>query len=76
MAQSNTNPRSGQYLTHAHSHITRAVAAMDSYLDLLRAHQQDIAIRLKIGLKTIYSLPIIAEAGVKYHFQRQLPQYV
>ena len=24
MTHSNTNPRSGQYLTHAHSHITRA----------------------------------------------------
>ena len=27
MTHSNTNPRSGQYLTHAHSHITRVVAA-------------------------------------------------
>ena len=26
VTHSNTNPRSGQYLTHAHSHITRTVA--------------------------------------------------
>ena len=34
MTHSNTNPRSGQYLTHAHSHITRVVAAMDSCFGL------------------------------------------
>ena len=28
VTHSNTNPWSGQYLTHAHSHITRAMAAM------------------------------------------------
>ena len=32
MTHSNTNPRSGQYLTHARSHITWAVAAMNSCL--------------------------------------------
>ena len=31
-------PRYGQYLTHAHSHITRAVAAMDSCFVLIRVH--------------------------------------
>ena len=30
-----TNPRSGQYLTHAHSHITRRVEAMDSCFALI-----------------------------------------
>ena len=30
MTHSNTNQGSGQYLTHVHSQITRAVAAMDS----------------------------------------------
>ena len=39
-----TNPRPGQYLTHAYSHITRAVAAMDSCFALARAHQHGIAV--------------------------------
>ena len=39
MTHSNTNPRSGQYLTHAHSHITRAVAVMESFFGLVRPHQ-------------------------------------
>ena len=39
MTHSNTNPRSGQYLTDSHSHITRAVAAMDSCFGLVRPHQ-------------------------------------
>ena len=30
-----TQPRGLQYLTHAHSHITRAVAAMDSCFVLI-----------------------------------------
>ena len=72
VTQSNTNSRSGQYLTHAHSHITRAVTAMDSCFDLIRSHQQKIAMEQKIGLKTVYSLPIIAEVGTKYPFERQL----
>ena len=40
-----TNWRPGQYLTHAHSHITRAVAAMDSCLALTRTHQHGISSR-------------------------------
>ena len=36
-------PRCGQELTHAHSHITRAVAAMKSSFVLIRTHQHDIA---------------------------------
>ena len=35
----------GQYLTHAHSHITQAVAAMDGCFTLIGAHQQGKAIR-------------------------------
>ena len=35
-----TNSRPGQYLTHAHSHVTRAVAAMHSCLALTGAHQK------------------------------------
>ena len=43
-----TNWRPGQYLTLAHSHITRAVAAMDSCLaltDLTGTHQHGISSR-------------------------------
>ena len=39
-----TNPRPAHYLTHAHSHITRAVAAMDSCFTLTGAHQRGIAV--------------------------------
>ena len=39
----NTTPRYGQYLTHAHSHITRAVAAMESCFGLVEPHQHSIA---------------------------------
>ena len=31
-------PQYGQYLTHAHSHITPALAAMDSCFVLIRIH--------------------------------------
>ena len=34
-----STPRSGQYLTYAHNHITRAVAAMDCCFALTGAHQ-------------------------------------
>ena len=46
----NTNPGSGQYLTHAHSHITQAVAAMDSCFGLVRPYQHGMA---------LYSLPLV-----------------
>ena len=39
----------GQYLTHAHSHITQAVATMDSCFTLTGAHQQGKAIRSMNG---------------------------
>ena len=39
MTHSNTNLRSGQYLTHAHSHIIQVVAAMHSCFGLARPHQ-------------------------------------
>ena len=41
--------QSGQYLTHAHSHITLAVAAMDGCFTLTGAHQQGKAIRSMNG---------------------------
>ena len=34
----------GQYLTYAHSHITQAVAVMDSCFALIGAHQYGIAV--------------------------------
>ena len=34
-----------QYLTHPHSHITQAVAAMDSCFVLVRTHQHGIVVR-------------------------------
>ena len=40
-----TNPRPGLYLTQAHKHITRAVTAIDSCFDVIRAHQHGIAIK-------------------------------
>ena len=39
-----TNPRPGHYLTHAHSHITRAVSALDSCFALTGAHQHYITV--------------------------------
>ena len=36
-------PRNGHYLTHAHSHITPVVAAMDSCVAPIRAHQHGVA---------------------------------
>ena len=44
-------PQYGQYLTHAHNHITRAVAAMESYFVLIGAHQLGIAVGPKNGEK-------------------------
>ena len=36
------SPQYGQYLTHAYSHITRAVAAMDSCFAIIRLHQHTV----------------------------------
>ena len=44
-----TNPRTGQYLTHTHSHFTRAVAATDSCFALIGANQRGKAVGLKNG---------------------------
>ena len=43
VAHTNTNSRYEHYLTHAFSHITLAVAAMDGCLVLVRTHQRGIA---------------------------------
>ena len=44
-----TNPRPGHYLTHAHSHITGAVAAMDRRFALTGAHKQGLAVGQRPG---------------------------
>ena len=54
-------PRYGQYLTHAHNHITRAVAAMDSCFALVAAHQHGIAVGsmsrvMELALKGVLAL--------------------
>ena len=57
-----TTPRYGEYLTLAHSHITRVVAAMDSCFGFVEPHEHGIA-RERAGLKgTAYHLLITAEA--------------
>ena len=40
-----TAPRYGQYLTHAHSHITRAMAATNSCFGPIGPHHHVIAVR-------------------------------
>ena len=74
MKHSNNNPRAGQYLTHAHSHITWAVAAMDGCFGLVRPHQHGIAVgqKKKKGLKALCMLSFTAEAGTKHPFKCQL----
>ena len=57
-----TNPRPSHYLTHAHSHITRAVAAMDSGFAHTRANQHGIAVGQWPG-KNRVQRPFPAEAS-------------
>ena len=52
-----TNPGPGQYLTHAHSHITHAVAATDSCFALIGANQCDKAVGLMNGVKLRLNTP-------------------
>ena len=78
MTHSNTNPQSGQYLIHAHSHISRAVGAIacfqkvDSCFGLVRSHWHGITIRQQVGLKALCTLPFTAEAGAKHPLKHQL----
>ena len=71
VTHSDTNPWPGPYLMHAHSHITRAVSAMDSCFGLVRPHQHDIAIWHRTTRRPCYA-PFTAEMGVKHPFKRQL----
>jgi len=54
-----------QYLTHAHCHITRAVAAMDSCFGLVMTSSAWHSRRAEIGLQALCSLPFTAEAGTE-----------
>ena len=58
MAHSNANPWSGQYLAHAHSHITPTVAAMDSCFGLVGPHEHGIAVGQKIELQASCTLAL------------------
>ena len=53
------NPWSGQYATHAHSHITRAVAAMYSYFGLVRPQQHGMSLKQKQDIKSILVCPTL-----------------
>ena len=59
-----TNPRSGQYLTHAHSHITRAVEAIDSCFTLIKAHQHGMAVGPMNEQSRVFCCCCCFEAGV------------
>ena len=62
--QTYTNPRPGQYLTHTHSHVTRAVAAMDRCFALIGAHQHGIAVQSMNGENPRVSKTLPAEASI------------
>ena len=66
-----TTPRYGQYLTHAHSHISRAVAAMDSCFVLIRTHQHGIA-RRKGPTEDHRPRRLLPRRVQKHSFKRQL----
>jgi len=66
-----TTPRSDQYLTHAHSHITRAVVAMDSCFILVRTHQHGIAWRKSLTKKSS-TRRLLSGRMQKHSFKRQL----
>ena len=57
-------PRYGQYLRHAHNHITPAVAAMDSCFALIGAHQHGIAVGSMGGGKTRASKTFWAQGSI------------
>ena len=68
MTHTDTNPRPGQYLTHAHSHITRAVAAMDSCFDLVRPHQLGIAVGHRTTRRPCIRHPLLPKIGIYWQF--------
>ena len=62
-----TNSRPGQYLTRAHSHITRVVATMDSCFAFVRTHQHGISVG-PLNEQRIDQRPFTAEAIAKHSF--------
>ena len=58
-------PRYGQYLTHAHNHITPAVAAMDSCFALFGAYQRGITVGSMSGEKTRVPKTLNCRGGCK-----------
>ena len=58
-------PQYGQYLTHAHNHITWAVAAMDSCFALTGAHQHGIAVQSMSEDKTRISKTLYCRGECK-----------
>ena len=54
-------PRYSQYLTHGYSHITPAVAAMDSFFVLVRTHQHGIAseisLTITVRMRKVLAIP-------------------
>ena len=59
-----TNPRPGQYLTHAYSYITRAVGAIDTCFTLTKAHQHGIAVGPMNEQSRVFCCCCCFEAGV------------
>ena len=70
MTHSNTNPRFGQYLTHAHSHIARAVAAMDNCFGLVRPHQHGIAVGQNRGPQRRFRFNLIIQINYEQREKR------
>ena len=58
--------------TQAHSHFTRAVAAMDSCIALIEAHQRDKTVGSMDGGNPCLKDPLAAEASEKHSLKRQL----
>ena len=72
-----TIPTLGQYLTHAPSHITQAVAAMDSCFTFIRPYQLiRLPVRSKLSSDTGVQRPFTTEASAKHLFKRQLRHHI
>ena len=54
-----SKPRPGQYLTHAHNHITGAVAAMDNCFALIGAHHHGISVGSMNGENSCLKYPLL-----------------
>ena len=60
-----------QCLTHAHSHITSAVAGMDSSFALIRPHQHGISIRHQTTQKPYIRHPLLLRQVQRHPFKCQ-----